>query len=119
MATVETLHSSTAYDADADDLNGASLETNNFTCALVWFTPGSSYDGTATFQVSPDDGATWFAIDGYAASTIETPINAVASPGATTLYLVPVPTDCLFRVQMSGGTQGTLTVEAARSRYAV
>lgn len=80
---------------------------------LVWFTPTGSYDGTATFQISPDDGVTWFVIDGRLISEIETPINAINTPAANALYTVVVPTNCLFRVQMSGGTQGALTVRAA------
>lgn len=114
MSEVIILHSATAFNAAADVLLGADVEVGTYPAVLVWFTPGGSYDGTATFQVSPDDGSTWFAIDGRAISTIETPINALASPGATTLYIIPVPSGCRFRVAMSGGTQGTLTVEAAR-----
>lgn len=115
MVEVTTLQSAVAY--NASDLNGAAIETLNTPAMLVWFTPAGSYDGTATFYVSPDGGATYFAVDGRAASTIETPLNAVATPTATVLYIVPVPSGCLFRVVMSGGTQGSLSVFAARSHY--
>lgn len=113
MSSVLTLHSATAYNAAAAVLEGLVVDTGTHPAIAVWFTPAGSYDGTATFQISPDSGTTWFAIDGYAASVIETPVNAVATPVATTLYLIPVPAHFQFRVLMSGGTQGTLTVEAA------
>lgn len=115
MVSPVTLQSAVAY--DAADLNGETLDTQHFNAVQVWFTPAGSYDGTATFQVSPDAEATWFTIDGRLASTIETPLNAVASPAATGLYIVPVPSRCRFRVVMSGGTQGALTVEALPCFY--
>lgn len=119
MLTPTTLHDETAYDAAAEALAGGNIETLNYPVVLVWFTPADSYDGTATFEMSPDDGVTWFAIDGRALSTIETPINAVASPAATVLYGVPVPAGCRFRVALSGGTQGALTVTAAPTYYSL
>jgi hypothetical protein len=112
MAEVQTLHSAVAYNAAAAALDGAAIQTLNYTTMLVWFTPASSYDGTATFKVSPDGGTTYFTIDGYLVSTIETPLNAVASPAATALYAVPVPANAWFRVVMSGGSQGALTTKA-------
>lgn len=114
-----TLHDATAYNAAAGALAGDTVETLNHPAMLVWFAPAGSYDGTATFQVSPDDGTTWFAVDGRALSVIETPVNAVATPVASVLYVVPVPAGCLFRVSMSGGTQGALSVLAARTYYAL
>lgn len=115
MSAVLTLQSATTF--NAANLNGTAIATQKFPAVLVWFTPGASYDGTANLEISPDDGATWFPIDGYAVSVIETPLNTVASPAAATLYVVLVPADCLFRVRMSGGTQGTLTVEAKRTYF--
>lgn len=116
MASRTILQSAVAY--NAADLNGQAVETTNATAMLVWFTPTGSYNGSAIFEVSPDDGATWFPIDGRLISTVETPTNTVASPAATDLYVVSVPTYCMFRVRMSGGSQGGLTVRAAPSHYA-
>lgn len=111
MASNITLHLATAY--DASDLNGLAIPTERFPAVLVWFTP-SSYDGTAYFEISPDDGATWFAASGYATDDVFTMITSVASPVATTLYVVLVPSDNDFRVRLAGGSAGTLTVEAMK-----
>lgn len=116
MADVKTLHSATAYN-DTPNLAGKTLDIGNAPVVLVWFVPAASYDGTANLEISPDDGATWFAVDGRALSALETYTNAIASPAATAAYVVSVPADCLFRVRLSGGTQGTLTVKAARTFY--
>ena len=117
MLTATTLHAATAFDAAADALKGEVIETDGAPNPLVWFAPADAYDGTATFEISPDGGTTWCPIDGYAVSAIETPINAVASPVANVLYVVPVPVGCQFRVRMSGGSVGSLTVKLVRAYY--
>lgn len=107
---VVTLQSAVAY--NASNLNGSTAATVLFNTALVWFTPASSYDGTATFEISPNGGTTWFGIQAEALSAIGTYLSSVASPTATVLYRIRVPAYSVLRVRMSDGTQGSLTVKA-------
>lgn len=115
MADIYTLHTTTAFNAATEALKGAAIPTLNAGAMLIWFTPASSYDGTANFEVSPDNGTTWFAIEMQSAAASATKASTLASPGATVMYIVNTPSDALFRVRLSGGTQGTLTVKAKRS----
>lgn len=115
MADVYTLHTAQAFGA----ANGTAIPTQNSVGMMVWFTPAAAYDGTANFEVSPNDGTTWFAIEMQSAAASATKATTVASPGATILYIAAVPTNCLFRVRLSGGTVGTLTVYAKRSNAVV
>jgi len=105
-----TLQDATAYNAST--LTGTTLPTRLFNTALVWFTLGASYDGTATFEISPDNGTTWFGIQAEALSAIGTYVSALAPPTATPLYRIRVPATSVLRVRMSGGSVGTLTVQA-------
>jgi hypothetical protein len=107
---VVTLQNETAYNAAT--LTGTAYPTGSQNTALVWFTLGGSYDGTATFETSPDGGTSWFGIQAEALSAIGTYVSSLAPPTATPLYRIRVPAYTLLRVRMSGGTQGTLTVKA-------
>ena len=111
MASIYTLQNAQAFGAAV----GTAIPTQNSVGMSVWFVPASAYDGTANFEVSPDNGTTWFAIEMQSAAASATKATTVASPAATTLYIAAVPTDCLFRVRLSGGTVGTLTVYAKHS----
>lgn len=117
MSAITTLQNATAYNASASALKGVTLEPGRDPEVSLWFVPAGTYDGTVTFQISTDDGATWFAIDGRDSSIIETPVNAVTSPAATKVYIIPVPSDCMFRALMSGGTQGSLTAYARTGSF--
>lgn len=112
MPNTQTLHTATAFDAAASALAGATFNVAQYAAVLVWFDPGGSYDGTALFEVSPDAGTTWFPIDGEALNDRAVPIPSVASPTDAVLYRISVPSFNQFRVRMSGGSQGTLTVYA-------
>jgi hypothetical protein len=112
---IYTLHSATAYNASAALLDGSSIPAINHPLVIIWFTPAGSYDGTANLEISPND-TTWFAIDGAAVDDLATPTSAIASPAATKLYRVQVPSLCSLRVRMSGGTQGSLSVFARQAQ---
>lgn len=107
---VQVLQTATAY--NASDLTGVAISTLNAGAILVWFTPAASYDGVANFEVSPNGGTTWFGVESQSLATSATKASTVSSPGAVILYTIAVPSGCLFRVRMSGGTQGSLTVSA-------
>lgn len=115
MSDIETLHDATAYNAAAGVLNGNTLIGRNDHYALVWFAATGSYDGTANFEISPDGGATWYATEGEAFGAFGTLLSTVASPAAATLYRFPLPSESEFRVRMSGGSQGALSVFARRA----
>lgn len=115
MLPVDTLQNAVAY--NASDLNGTAIGVSNHPAVLVWFTPAGSYDGTANFEVSPDGATTFFAVEAQSLAASATKASTVASPGATTAYLVYVPSMTDFRVRMSGGTQGSLTVKAIRCLF--
>ena len=114
MASNIILHQGTAFDASATLLKGAETQTERFPAVLVWFTPAASYDGTVYFEISPDGGTTWFETSAYITDSIFTMVTSVIAPIATDLYVALVPSDNIFRVRMSGGTQGTLTVESQK-----
>ena len=114
MASNITLHDGTAFDASAATLKGAEIQTERFPAVLVWFTPAASYDGTVYFEISPDDGTTWFETSAYITDSVFVLVTSVAAPVATDLYVALVPSDNVFRVRMSGGSQGSLTVEAQK-----
>ncbi len=114
MASNIILHDGTAYNASAALLKGVEIKTERFPAVLVWFTPAASYDGTVYFEISPDNGTTWFETSAYLTDSIFAMVTSVATPVATDLYVVLVPSDNQFRVRMSGGTQGSLTVESQK-----
>lgn len=98
---------------DAVDLNGTVVSTERYSHMLVWFS-ASAYDGLATPEVSPDDGGTWFNISWAASDNLFSFTNNTDT--FDDIYIASIPSDCLFRVRMSGGATGTLDVFAQGSQ---
>lgn len=115
---VFTLHDATAYNATTALLKGTTQVIPDFNVVWVWFAPTGSYDGTVTFEISPDGGTTWFGAQGSTTATLATLVATVASPVAATSYLVYVPAWSNFRARMSGGTQGALSVYCRLTDFA-
>lgn len=108
---VRLLHDQTSFDDSADDLLGASVNTESHQGALVWFSVGGSYNGTVHFEASPDGGVRWFPIYTEPLSDPSTGLTS-ATPTEDELYITPLPHIMEYRVRMEGGTQGSLTVHA-------
>ena len=98
---------------DASDLNGTAAPTERYYHMLVWFS-ASAYDGVATPEISPDDGDTWFNL---VWSTLDN-LDSIRNNTDTfdDIYIAEIPSDCLFRVRMSGGSAGSLSVSAQGSQ---
>ncbi len=109
------LHTNTAYNAASDALNGEVVIADSAIAVMVWFDT-TSYNGTANFEVSPDE-ISWFPLSGFAMDAQTTLISSLATPGETKLYLFQVPAYCRFRVKLSGGSAGSLTVKARLSYF--
>lgn len=112
MSDVIFLHNATAYNAATDALKGVEILVGNFSKVQLWFSPSGSYNGTANFEMSPDSGTNWYPVGANISGSTASPVNTVATPTGANLYIVTVPTSVLFRVRMSGGSQGALTVLA-------
>jgi len=107
MSDIITLQDNTAF--DAADLNGTPVATKLYQAWLIWFDT-TLYDGTATWEFSPDGGTTWLGIEAVALSNSTTLVTSKASPADTDAYLIHVPSHGALRVRMSGGSAGSLYV---------
>lgn len=106
------LHDGTAYNASTTLLAGKYQLVSDYKAIWVWFVPAGSYDGTVNFETSPDGGATWFSIQGFATDDVGTLVTSVAAPVSTDSYMIYTPTYSHFRARMSGGTTGSLSAYA-------
>lgn len=106
------LHEETAFNADAETLEGKPQLVSDYQAVWLWFVPADSYDGTVFFEISPDGGETWFAVQGYQPDARTTLISNLASPDTDDGVIIPMPDFSHFRARMNGGSQGSLTVNA-------
>lgn len=110
---VFTLHDTTAFNASpATELDGKAQLVSDYQAIWLWFEPANGYDGTVTFQISPDGGTTWFAVQGYKPDARTVLIASIASPTTSDSVVIPMPDHSHFRAVMSGGSAGTLSVYA-------
>ena len=108
---VFNLHEETPFNGTADKpLAGKTQLVSAYDAVWLWFTPDGGYDGTVVFEISPDGGVTWFAVQGYQPDARTTLITSLANPAVTDSVIIPMPSHSHIRARMSAGSQGTLSV---------
>lgn len=106
-----TLHTAAAVGA----ANGTPAPIGEEAGLILWFVPASAYDGVVTFEFSPDNETTWYPARGYPLGT-GVGVLSITSPLVTSIFYIPLPSTTSFRARLSGGTVGTVTVKARRTR---
>jgi len=110
------LHNATAYNAGTEALKGQTLAVGSAKAAVIQFAAAGGYDGAVTVEISPDAGTTWFGIQAESLAAVGTYVSSITS--FTSEYRVLVPANVDLRVRMSGGSTGSLTVDALTTAFA-
>jgi len=111
--TIYTFHNNTAYNASSTALKGEDFNTQSYDHAIIWVVPTGNYDGTINFEVSPDGGDTWLAIDARELDDITANLSTWTIDGTNTVSGVSIKLPHIFqiRARLSDGTAGNVTVK--------